>query len=184
MAKIPIQYTGNKPRSIDNLPNGSGTVWNGHGDVQLVDASFVPALLKHAHWRIAPDDAKAPEPPVGIYGTNHPDPIVLANGSTLALRDVVMGAFNASGLAAVVWNALTDEERHAKVEAHLKPWRDVGTTGDTATTGGPPTAGTAPADLDAMDRDALAKLATARNLSFHPQLGAPKLRALISAAAG
>lgn len=46
MAQVAIVYVGKKARKDDNVAN-TGTVWNGPGDVQRVDASVAAKLLSH-----------------------------------------------------------------------------------------------------------------------------------------
>ena len=64
MAKI--QYIGKKPVKHDNVA-GTGTVWNGTGDVQEVkDPLVVAQLLRHGSvWQMADGKAapESPEPP-------------------------------------------------------------------------------------------------------------------------
>jgi hypothetical protein len=63
---------------------------------------------------LTPDDSQA------LKGsTVHPAVIDLGDGEKIELDDVIDAAYETSGLTTEEWNALTDEERHAKIDETL-----------------------------------------------------------------
>ena len=63
---------------------------------------------------LTPDDSQA------LKGsTVHPAVIDLGDGQTIELDDVIDATYETSGLTTDEWNALTDEERHAKIDETL-----------------------------------------------------------------
>lgn len=76
---------------------------------------------------LTPDDSQA------LKGsTVHPEVIDLGNGETIEIDDVIDAAYETSGLTTEEWNALSDEERHAKIDETLDAM--VGGEDDTDTT--------------------------------------------------
>lgn len=163
---VDVEYVGSKAKSTDNVA-GTGTVWNGPGDVQKVPASAWPKLAKHAHWRLAGAAAAPTEPKKGIFGTNHPTENHIG-GKSVQLGDLVRAAFAASQLNEDQWNALDDKDRHERVDAEIGKLKQAAerraAAGDSEA-----------AKLDAMEPEALHQLANQRGMRVHPQLGKPKL---------
>lgn len=63
---------------------------------------------------LTPDDSQA------LKGsTVHPAVIDLGDGQSIELEDVIDAAYETSGLTTDEWNALADEERHAKIDETL-----------------------------------------------------------------
>lgn len=57
-----IQYIGKKPQRIDTVA-GTGIVWAGNGDVQLVPSDAAKRMLQHPDiWAIAEDQEPSNEP--------------------------------------------------------------------------------------------------------------------------
>lgn len=151
METVRVMYVGAKPIKEDNIA-GTGAVWRGEGDVQLVPLSAWPRLAPHTGvWQLAdeaplplgsasadapaelPATATAPmtaattEPasapnPTGIYGTNHPAHVDI-DGEQVQLGDLVRAAHATSGLTDDEWNALDEQDRHDFVEAEIEARR-------------------------------------------------------------
>lgn len=63
---------------------------------------------------LTPDDSQA------LKGsTVHPEVIDLGDGQSIELDDVIDAAYETSGLTTEEWNALSDDERHAKIDETL-----------------------------------------------------------------
>lgn len=63
---------------------------------------------------LTPDDSQA------LKGsTVHPAVIDLGDGQAIELDDVIDAAYETSGMTTEEWNALSDEERHAKIDETL-----------------------------------------------------------------
>lgn len=163
---VDVEYVGSKAKSTDNVA-GTGTVWNGPGDVQKVPASAWPKLAKHAHWRIAGAATSPAGPRKGIFGTNHPTEIHIG-GKAVQLSALVHGAFAASQLTEDQWNALEDKDRHERVDAEIGKLKQAAerraAAGDSEA-----------AKLEVMEPEALHQLANQRGMRVHPQLGKHKL---------
>lgn len=134
---VPIKYIGKKDVSHDNVA-GTGTIWYGNGDVQMVPEEAAPKLLHHSgSWELAEapkGKAKAAAtpklddvpPPAGLLGTDKlPSLVDIADGQQAQLGDVVAGAHKESGLTAEEWNELEQDERDALIEDHLEALRQA-----------------------------------------------------------
>lgn len=65
-----IQYVGKKPSKPDNVA-GTSLVWNGPGDVKVVDPTVAACLLQHPDiWKDVTDmqEIEAPMDPVVFHG--------------------------------------------------------------------------------------------------------------------
>lgn len=110
---------------------------------------------------LTPDDSQA------LKGsTVHPAVIDLGNGETIELDDVIDAAYETSGMTTDEWNALSDEERHAKIDETLDAMVGGDDTDDTDDGDQPPAstdqkpAETKPSDDKAQhdaERDAVAQ---------------------------
>lgn len=61
---VPVEYIGKKRRKTDTV-TGSGFIWNGQGDVQLVPIAIAQRLLEPRYaeiWRLGPVQALAAAP--------------------------------------------------------------------------------------------------------------------------
>lgn len=68
---------------------------------------------------IAPTVPTPVAPPVLLGSSVHPESFNLSEGRTVQLGEVVARAQSTSGLTVEQWNALTDDERAAKIDATL-----------------------------------------------------------------
>lgn len=60
---VPLAYIGHKPAKTDNVA-GTGVVWRGHGDVQMVPAGHLSKFLAHPSvWAIPEDSDLDPDNP-------------------------------------------------------------------------------------------------------------------------
>jgi hypothetical protein len=185
---VPVEYVGAKQSETDHL-YGTGLVWSGRGDVQLVPADKWSQMKRHVDvWRAlegAPsslagakstgpktEPVQASVPTDVLYGTNHPAEIDIG-GKLVPLGDVVREAHAMSKMSVRAWNELDDQGRHDLVEHYLgEALKAAGVTG----------AGDGVVDLEAMDKAALRQLAEERGVKVHPNAGEAKLREALKAA--
>lgn len=53
MADVYLRYVGKKPWSVDSI-GGTGTIWNGNGDIQPVPAEVAEKLINYPdQWELA-----------------------------------------------------------------------------------------------------------------------------------
>jgi hypothetical protein len=70
---IPVRYLGKKARQTDSV-NGSGTVWNGNGDVQFVSRQHAARLFSHPLvWEDARENPKDTITPERVPAKNMAD---------------------------------------------------------------------------------------------------------------
>lgn len=61
MTTVAIRYIGSKEEKVDNVA-GTGKVWRGEGDVQVVDEKAAAKLLKHTDvWEPAEGQGEGAE---------------------------------------------------------------------------------------------------------------------------
>lgn len=141
MSTVRVQYIGEKPLKEDNVA-GTGVVWHGKGDVQTVPGAAWPRLAVHtAVWQLfngedsgtsrtlataptpgpvpAPTPAQAPSDTGILYGADMPAQIDI-DGAQIQLGLVVAAAHRESGLSTDAWNALSEEDRKAQIEAVIE----------------------------------------------------------------
>lgn len=78
--QVAVEYIGKKPKKEDNVA-GTGVVWHGAGDVQMVDRAAAAKLIYYTDvWRLAPQEAavavvpKKPAPVNVVPDPNAPLP--------------------------------------------------------------------------------------------------------------